>query len=189
MELPAWEMSGRPGSGWVWILSFGAVTIAWGVLTVVWPGQTLSVLSVLLGIYLIVLGLWWLSRLLWSPGTDSHSSARLLRIAGGLLSMGTGTLLWIRGGELMVLAAGIFWVLWGLMVGATSILRRADSDGSWQTVSGVASVTVGIVALAWPDVTSLVMAWLAGAWLIVEGTIRVGLGLEIQRSRAEHGGP
>ncbi|GAA1035555.1 hypothetical protein GCM10009557_43580 [Virgisporangium ochraceum] len=44
----------------------------------------------------------------------------------------------------------------------------------WSLVAlGTLSVLVGVVALAWPDATLRVLAWLAGVWVVISGLMRI----------------
>ena len=45
------------GRHWIWLLSFGVLTLIAGVAVVAWPGPTVIVIAVLFGIQLIVAGI------------------------------------------------------------------------------------------------------------------------------------
>lgn len=65
----------------------------------------------------------------------------------------------------------------GLRASLTSqevVLRESGLFPWWSLVAlGTLSVLVGIVALAWPDATITVLAWLAGVWVMISGLMRI----------------
>jgi uncharacterized membrane protein HdeD (DUF308 family) len=65
----------------------------------------------------------------------------------------------------------------GLRASLTSqevVMRDSGLFPWWSLVAlGTLSVLVGIVALAWPDATLSVLAWLAGIWVMISGLVRI----------------
>ncbi|WP_203932454.1 HdeD family acid-resistance protein [Virgisporangium ochraceum] len=65
----------------------------------------------------------------------------------------------------------------GLRASLTSqevVMRDSGLFPWWSLVAlGTLSVLVGVVALAWPDATLRVLAWLAGVWVVISGLMRI----------------
>jgi uncharacterized membrane protein HdeD (DUF308 family) len=65
----------------------------------------------------------------------------------------------------------------GLRASLTSqevVMRDSGLFPWWSLVAlGTLSVLVGVVALAWPDATLRVLAWLAGVWVVISGLVRI----------------
>ncbi len=169
--------------GWPWlaVLTFGALTIVLGVVAIVWPGQTFLVLSIILGVYVIVFGVFWMVA-----GFSGADHAWLI-VFGGLLGVLAGALMLarpLRGGALVVLVVGAYWLVWGVVQLVTSIFGSGVEHRGWGIVSSLFSVAAGIITLSWPQITALVFAWLAGIWLIVVGALDIGRSFEIRRLRS-----
>ncbi|MFQ5968834.1 MAG: HdeD family acid-resistance protein [Acidimicrobiia bacterium] len=174
-------VAGLRFEGWPWlaVLLFGAVSIGVGILAIVWPGQTFLVLSIILGIYIIIFGIFWIVA-----GFGGAVGHKWLLVIGGLLGVLAGALILaqpIRGGALMVLVIGSYWLVWGVVQLVTGIFGHGIEHRGWQIVASLFSIAAGLITLSWPQVTALVIAWLAGIWLIVTGAIEIGRSLEIRR--------
>ncbi|HEY5578405.1 MAG TPA: DUF308 domain-containing protein [Acidimicrobiia bacterium] len=174
-------VGGLRWNGWPWIvvLLFGVASIGVGVLTIVWPGQTFLVLSVILGVYLVVFGIFWMVA-----GFAADAGHGLLVVFAGLMGVLGGVLVLaqpIRGGALVVLIIGAYWVVWGVAQLVTSIFGHNVEHRGWHLVGSLFSIAAGIVTLAWPQITALVIAWVAGIWLILVGAIDIGRSFEIRR--------
>ncbi len=74
----------------------------------------------------------------------------------------------------LVLVFGVFILVEGIfqMVGA---LKMKAEDPKWSLVflSGLFSLLIGIIAIAWPDITALALLWLIGAWAIIIGVTQM----------------
>lgn len=166
----------RPERRLPWALSLvvGAGCAALGVVLVVRPFLSLAVLVVLL-----------------AAGLVAHGIAELLRRDAPWLRLGLA-LGWVAAGVLvlvvpgltiggLVLVVGIALVLSGA-IGAVRALQGSGGDRWTALALAGASVLLGIVALAWPDVTVLVIAAVLGARLVLLGGSLVIDG--IRRARA-----
>lgn len=176
-------VAGLRFEGWPWlaVLLFGALSIVVGVLAIVWPGQTFLVLSIILGIYIIIFGVFWMIA-----GFSGDVGHKWLLVIGGLLGVLAGALILsapIRGGTLMVIVLGAYWLVWGVVQLITSIFGHGIEHRGWQIVSSILTIAAGLITLSWPAITALVIAWLAGIWLIVTGAIEIGRSFEIRRLR------
>ena len=176
-------MRARAGTGWLRLVHFavGVAAIAVGAALTLRPFSSLDALTFFVAASLILAGV---SELLGSAETDSPRAERL---AGGLL-VATGVVaalvpgLTVRG---IAIVVGIGMLLSG--VARVSATWRAQVEERYSAiVGGLAAIVFGILALAWPDVTTLVIALLVGPVAIVYGARQV---LRAVRSRKPEKAP
>jgi len=94
------------------------------------------------------------------------------------LSVITGLLMIVLGGVFLarpglslasiILLVGIFAIVYGVFLVIAGIAGRHDGGG-WVVAGGVLAVIMGIVTLAWPAATSLVILYIIAAWAIISG--------------------
>jgi uncharacterized membrane protein HdeD (DUF308 family) len=58
---------------------------------------------------------------------------------------------------------------------AAELRRMTTGAWAWLAVGGVVSLVIGIIAIAWPDVTATLIGLFFGLWLLVAGVARLGL--------------
>jgi uncharacterized membrane protein HdeD (DUF308 family) len=153
-----------------WFAFFGALSVVVGILVLVWPGHTLTALAVLFGIWLVVAGLFRLVAAI--AVTDATGGARALLAILGLLGLVIG--LWaLRHIEdapiLLALFLAIYWIIDGVVEMFTAVIHPGLPGRGWVVVAGVA----GIILLAWPKPTLLVLAVIIGIILLVFGLLQL----------------
>jgi uncharacterized membrane protein HdeD (DUF308 family) len=175
------DVVARIGRHWGWVLGFGIITLVLGVLALVWPGRTLVVLAVLFGIQLIVMGIFRFAAAFASD--DISGGSRVLLALLGVLSLIIG-LYAVRHILLTLLALalllGIFWIISGAVEVFMALSHREMQHRGWNVVMGIISVLAGIVVLAYPGISLLVLAIVVGVWLIVFGAMEIGLAWRIR---------
>jgi uncharacterized membrane protein HdeD (DUF308 family) len=175
------DVLARIGRHWGWVLAFGIITLGLGVLALVWPGRTLVVVAVLFGIQLIVMGIFRFAAAFASD--DRSGGSRVLLALLGVLSLIIG-LYAVRHILITLLALalllGIFWIVSGAVEVFMALSHREMRHRGWNVVMGVISVLAGIVVLAYPGISLLVLAVVLGIWLIVFGAMQVGLAFRIR---------
>lgn len=83
----------------------------------------------------------------------------------------------------ITLFAGIGWIMIGMAeLGASSVVRRGRI---WHLLAGVVIIVGGVLALAWPDVTFLVLARLAAWVLLLIGVVAIVDALEQRQERMD----
>lgn len=161
----------------------GAVALGIGLYVLVRPFSSLRLLVILIGAGLIVTGI---SRLV---GVDGEETG-LGRVVG---------LLWIGGG-IAVLAwpdltvRALVWVvgIWLVVDGVVDVVSgfRGGADQRLASfLKGVASIVFGVLALAWPDITILVIALVFAVKLIVFGIVQIFAGFRGGRRGATSEAP
>jgi uncharacterized membrane protein HdeD (DUF308 family) len=180
------DMMARVGRAWGWVLAFGIITLLTGLAALVWPGRTLIVVAVLFGIQLIVMGIF---RFVAAFASDDRSGGtRVLLALLGVLSLIIG-LYAVRHVLITLLALalllGIFWVVSGTVELFTALSHRGMQGRGWTAFMGILSIVSGIIVLAYPGISLLVLAVVLSIWLLVFGAMQITLAFRI-RSLAHH---
>jgi uncharacterized membrane protein HdeD (DUF308 family) len=151
------------------LIVFGFLSIIAGILAFVWPGKTIIVLVMLLGIQLLIYGV------VAVVGAFQTGRGRVLAVIFGVLAFIAGTALFLRPLRTLpalVVVISVFWVVGGLVQAIGSLVDRGEHWGL-ELCAGLFSVAAGIVAIAWPEITLLVIAIVAGSWMVVIGVIQL----------------
>jgi uncharacterized membrane protein HdeD (DUF308 family) len=181
------DMLGRVGRHWGWLLAFGIITVVAGIVALAWPGPTLVVLAILFGIELVVLGVY---RFVAAFGPDMSAGNRILYALLGVLSLIIG-LYALRHVVITLLALalllGIFWVVNGAVELFAAISHREMAHRVWTSVLGLLSIFAGIILLAYPGISLVVLSVIVGIWLLVYGFMEISVAWQI-RSARHHAG-
>jgi uncharacterized membrane protein HdeD (DUF308 family) len=106
----------------------------------------------------------------------------VLAVIFGVLSILAGTSLWLRPMQnlgAVVVVISVFWVVGGLVQTISALVDR-DDDWGVELLSGLLSLGAGIVAMAWPGITLLVIAINAGIWMILIGVMRIWMAFRLR---------
>ena len=182
------DMVAAVGRHWGWLLTFGIITFLVGIAALVWPGRTLVVIAVLFGIQLIVMGIF---RFAGAFAHDERSGGtRVLLAVLGVLSLIIG-LFAVRHALITLLALavllGIFWIISGAIELVTSLSRADTQHRGWTAAMGVLSVLAGIVVLAYPGISLLVLAVVLSIWLLLFGFMQIMLAFRVRALAHAHG--
>src|SRR6266567_2857550 len=92
----------------------------------------------------------------------------------GVAAVAFGILILVWPG-LTVLALVFLFGIFVLVDGFARLVAafRLSEGRTWQIVEGVAGVAAGIITLVWPDVTTLVILYIIGAWAVILGSLRI----------------
>lgn len=183
---PATAMAiGRLGQHWGWMLAFGILTIAAGICALVWPAITLLAAAIVFGVQLIVAGIY---RLVAAFSSAESSGTRVMLALLGVLSLVIG-LYAVRHVLLTVVALalllGIFWVANGVIELFNAFSSRETTGRGWVVAMGIVSIVAGVLLLAIPGLSLVVMVFLIGAWLIFFGVMQTSVALQLRP--ATHG--
>jgi len=179
------DVLGRVGRHWGWLLVFGIITVAAGIVALAWPGPTIVVIAILFGIELVVLGVF---RFVAAFGHDLTSGTRILYALLGVLSLIIG-LYALRHVLITVVALGlllgIFWVINGFVELFAALSHREMRHRGWTGVLGALSIVAGIILLAYPVLSVVVLSVVVAIWLLVFGFMEIGMAAQVRS--AEHG--
>ena len=118
-----------------------------------------------------------------SPGEGSHSPLRELAeqirhlwwipLLAGLVSIGLGLAILATDWTVHALAVvtGLVFIIRG--IGLAFSPAYAGRTSGEQVAAGIAGVIAGVVLVAWPGPSLLVLAFFAGAWLAVSGSFHI----------------
>ena len=174
--------SRRVGGAWWWPALFGVISIIAGILALAWPGPTLIVLAILFGIELIVWGVFRLVGALTFG--EAGGGARTLWAILGILSLLIGFYA-LRHIVITVLSLGlllgIFWLVDGIGLVVSAAEHRGMPGRGWTVFSGILGIIAGLILLAWPALSVLTLAILAGIWLILSGCMQLSIAFQLRR--------
>lgn len=175
------DLVAKVGRHWGWVLGFGIVTVIVGIATLAWPGRTLVVVAVLFGIQLIVMGIFRFASAIASD--DLTGGSRVLLALLGVLSLIIG-LYAVRHVLITLLALavllGIFWIVSGAVEVFMALSHREMRHRGWNSVLGAISVLAGIVVLAIPGISLLVLAVVLSVWLVFLGVMQISIAVRIR---------
>jgi len=182
------DVLARLGRHWGWIMAFGTITLLAGVATLAWPGRTLIVVAVLFGIQLTVTGIFRFVAAFASD--DLTGGTRVLLAVLGVLSLIIG-LYAVRHVLITLLALalllGIFWIINGAVELFMALSLPELENRAWTGVMGIVSIVAGVVVLAYPGISLLVLAVVLSIWLLFYGVMQITLALRL-RSLAHRAG-
>ncbi len=173
----------RVSRSWAWFGFFGALSFVVGILVLIWPGHTLVALAVLFGLQLVVSGLF---RLVAAVAvTDATGGARALMAVLGLLGLVIG--IWALRHidialSLLALFLGIYWVIDGVIDTFTAVVHPELPGRGWAAVSGLLAILAGVILLAWPQPTLLVLAVILGIFLLFFGVLQLLIALGLRQA-------
>jgi uncharacterized membrane protein HdeD (DUF308 family) len=159
------------GKHWGLILALGIVSVIAGVVAMVWPGATILVLAILVGAWLLVSGIFQVVRG-FARGLSGGTRAMLIIFGGLSIIIGLFALsgVW-RAVEILYLFIAIGFLFQGIGL----LFAAGDRSGSrgWDIFGGIVMLVGGVVILAWPVRSLVVLAWVAGIWLVIGGIVEI----------------
>jgi uncharacterized membrane protein HdeD (DUF308 family) len=168
-------------AAWVPILR-GVVSIAFGVACFMVPNTALSILLALFGAYAFLAGVMAIYAALVLA---SEHQAWLGMLFEGILGIAAGIIAYRSPGLtaqalLYVLAAWV--ILRGMLEIATAYALRQLVPGEWATaVSGVLSIALGFLLIAYPQQGLLGWLYVIGIYAILYGILMIALGTRLRK--------
>ena len=183
MRVPVIDLESLTQNWWVLALR-GVVGILFGIITFVWPGISLAALVFLYGAYAFADGVLAIVTAVRRRGADRW----WLLLLQGIVGIGAGVVTWLWPGitALALLAIIAAWALMGgaLQVAAAIRLRKVIT-GEWLLVlSGVLSIALGILLVAFPGPGALALVIWIGAYAFVFGILLLVLGFRLRGLRS-----
>lgn len=159
---------------WWMFMTLGVAAVAVGVILLLSPGLAVGTLALLAALGLVFTGLGELAGSGRYRGTWTTIASASLVAAGVLAIAWPDITLWA-----LAVVAGFGLLLSGGIRLAAAWTDRPDGWG-WLAVGGGLSVFVGLLAIAWPAATVLVLALLLGVRMIVFGAAEVAFALALR---------
>ena len=159
---------------WWMILLRGAIWVLFGIALFVQPGISLLALTLFFGAFVLIDGIGNIVTAVGGRKTHDHWWVLLLI---GLCGVGVGVLTFYSPG-LTALALLFYIAIWAIATGLLAIvaairLRKEIEGEFWMILSGLASVTFGVLAIARPGAGVLSILWLLGAYALVFGVVLI----------------
>lgn len=172
---------------WKTVLAWGVLSVLLGVAILLWPGISIEIAAVLFGVYLLVSGV---AQIIFGFTLDVPGGERLLLFLSGGLSLALGVLALRNLGEgyailLLAIWIGVGFLFQGIAETSLAIGFRALPGRGWHIVMGIVSIIAGVIVLAWPFSSIVVLAVVIGVWLIVLGVMQIGWSLQARRAVRE----
>jgi len=160
---------------WKSVLGLGLLAVIVGALALIWPGQSIIVAGALFGVYLLASGI---AQVIAAFTVYTRPLSRVLLFISGALSIVLGVLAFQdfnNGAAVWLLAIwiGVGFIFQGVSATAMAISDKELPDRGWYIFVGVLTVLAGIVTLAWPISSIVVLAIVAGVSLVVIGTAQI----------------
>jgi uncharacterized membrane protein HdeD (DUF308 family) len=164
----------RDSSKWWAFLALGAVSAVLGVILMFDLFTAVRTVALLTAIGLIVTGLGELMTAGRYRSTLGIVAGAALIVGGVLAALWPGITLWV-----LAVVVGVDLLVSGVVriMGAVSL--RVEGWG-WLLFGGVLSVAVGLLALAWPGATILVLGLLLGIRMLLFGIAEIMFGLALR---------
>jgi uncharacterized membrane protein HdeD (DUF308 family) len=146
-----------------------------GVVVLIWPGQSIVVAAALFGGYLLASGI---AQVVAAFTVYTSAASRVLLFISGALSIALGVVAFrdFDSGAavwLLTLWIGIGFIFQGVSEAVLAISYKELPDRGWYIFVGVLTVIAGAVVLMWPISSIVVLAIVAGVWLVVIGTTQI----------------
>ena len=160
---------------WKSVLSLGVLTLIVGAAVLVWPGQSIVTAGILFVVYLLVSGI---AEVIAAFTVYSSAASRVLLFISGALSVVLGVFAFRDfndGAAVWLLARwiGVGFIFQGVTYTVLAISFKELPERGWYIFVGVLTVIAGVVILAWPISSIVVLSIIAGVWLVVIGTIEI----------------
>lgn len=173
-------------ASWTWILGSALATLIPGILVLVWPDETLHVLAVLIGLYLLVTGAF---RFVAACAPEQHDE-RLPRLLIAVVLVLAGVLC-LRN-PLQTIAAlslivGVVWLVSGMLSACTALAARDLPHRGFVLGAAMLGIVAGIVVLALPAQSAVVLTRLLGLWLVLLGLAELVVALAWRAAVREAG--
>lgn len=171
------------GRAWGAVLAGGLGLIAVAIMLLVWPKISLTIVAVLIGIALVVSGL----VRLWEGFTARSESGgmRAAYVVIGLLAVIAG-IYCIRDHALslflIAFVVGVYFILHGISdLGVAASASGMPGRGA-RAVLGVVGLAAGIIMIAWPSITLVLLYTIVAAWLLFYGLMLGFLAFGLRRA-------
>ena len=143
---------------WKSVLSLGVLTLIVGAAVLVWPGQSIVTAGILFVVYLLASGI---AQVIAAFTVYSSAASRALLFISGALSVVVGVFAFRDFNDgaavwLLALWIGVGFIFQGVTETVLAISFKELPERGWYIFVGVLTVIAGVVMLAWP-ISSIVV--------------------------------
>jgi uncharacterized membrane protein HdeD (DUF308 family) len=172
---------------WKSMLGMGLMTLTLGVMVLVWPDKSVLVAAALFGVYLLASGI---AQAIAAFTVHVPGSGRVLLFLSGAASVALGVFAFHdfnQGAAVWVLATwiGVGLIFQGVAETPLAIKHKELPERGWYIITGVLTLLAGMVVIAWPISSIVVLAIVAGAWLVVIGTAQIVWAVKARKASAK----
>ncbi|MGW5584384.1 HdeD family acid-resistance protein [Streptomyces sp. NPDC003857] len=155
-------------ASWTLVLSSALAALIPGIMVLAWPGGTLHVLAVLVGLSLLVAGA--LRFVAAFPLEERDERVPRLLVAVLLVLAGVLCLRHpLQTIAALSLIVGVVWLVTGMLTAYTAFSDRDLPHRAFVLGTAALGIVAGIVVLALPIQSAVVLARLLGLWLVLLG--------------------
>lgn len=175
-------ISAAAKASWGAVLVGAIGMVGLGIALLVWPNASLTVVAILIGAALIVSGFVRLYE-----GFTAHSESGGMRTAYviiGLLAVVAGVYCLRHHALSLFLVAfvtGVYFIMHGIADIGLALTARVPAR-VLRGVLGVVSLAAGILMIAWPGITLVLLLTLVAAWLIFYGLVLAVMSFGLRRA-------
>lgn len=162
---------------WWLVLLQGIAAVIIGVLLLTNPNETLFALIVLLGIY------WLIGGILDLVGLFIDRSMWGWKLFTGVIGIVAGIVIlrhpyWSS----VLVPLTLTWVLgiFGIVIGAVAIVRAFMGGGWGVGILGAVSLVLGVILLANPLVSTVVLVYAVAIWAIIGGVVAIVMSFRLR---------
>jgi Short repeat of unknown function (DUF308) len=166
-------MDGRSADPWwmLWLVA-GVVSVLIGIALIFWREESLSFVGFLIGLWILFAGV---IRFLVSLFGGEREHRWLLAIVG-IVGIALGIIVMRNPTEtigVIAIIVGIFWVIFGLIDVFRGFTDTEMADRWWAVLGGIIAAGAGVLLVFWTEPTVMVLALLAGIYLIIQGALEI----------------
>ena len=171
------EYEGMDKSTGTVLIAVGVVLVVLGLILLANPFAAIWILGVLIGASFILGGIAEVFSARQSGGPQWLSWV----LGGVFVALGLAAAAW-PDATVWVLAflGGLALVIGGIATIAATVLGSSEGRGPGLAL-GVGTFVIGVIVLAWPDATLLVVAILIGLRTVLAGALAIGVGYNVRR--------
>ncbi|WP_109561891.1 HdeD family acid-resistance protein [Mycolicibacillus trivialis] len=162
---------------WKSTLVSGLLALVLGVLVLVLPGESIVAAAILFGAYLLVTGI---AQVIFAFSLPITAGGRVLSFISGAASVILAVLAFRHFGDdpsvaiwLLAIWVGIGFILRGTAATVSAISDPELPGRGWTIFLGVVSLLAGVVMLASPFASLVILTLVTGSWLIVIGIFEI----------------
>jgi uncharacterized membrane protein HdeD (DUF308 family) len=101
----------------------------------------------------------------------------VLAILFGVLAFVWPAITWLT----LIVMFGVYAIVDGIVAIASGLSRSRETPRWWTfLIEGLLGIGAGIVALVWPEVTSLVLIYMIASWAVITGILEIAAAIRLR---------